>query len=207
MSMGIVLNSGKVIDLSKFKEDDVDIKDIAHHLAYSCRYNGATKVFFPIATHSVMVAQQLRDEGFNEIVQLAGLLHDSAEAYTGDIIRPIKAMIPEIEEFEYSILEVVLKVFLGDKITMDSDEWKAVVKADDRMLRTEVDYMMPEVEWDIPYESYDITSRPAKMLFEMSRTDYDTKCNPRGAERLFTNAFKKLKKEIDDDKESKDSRD
>ena len=42
-----------------------------------------------------------------ENLALCGLLHDAAEAYMGDIIRPLKCAIPEIVEFEQKIWRVI----------------------------------------------------------------------------------------------------
>lgn len=64
---------------------DVDIRDIAHALARQCRYNGHVEAFLSVARHSINVAERL-PKG----LQLAGLLHDAAEAYLGDLPRPLK---------------------------------------------------------------------------------------------------------------------
>ena len=36
--------------------DDVAIEDIAHGLAYQCRFNGQTSAFYSVAQHSLIVA-------------------------------------------------------------------------------------------------------------------------------------------------------
>lgn len=68
---------------------DVVIEDIAHHLARKCRFNGATRRFYSVAQHSVLVAESLVGRGVG--VQLLGLLHDAAEAYLPDVARPYKS--------------------------------------------------------------------------------------------------------------------
>lgn len=71
------------------RPEEVCIRDIAHHLAHICRFNGACRVHYSVAQHSVMVADLLPDE-----LKLWGLLHDATEAYVGDMVRPLKRNMP-----------------------------------------------------------------------------------------------------------------
>lgn len=66
-------------------EDEIDIVDIAHALALTCRYTGHCMTFFSVAQHSVMVSRMVP-----ECDALWGLMHDSAEAYVTDVALPIK---------------------------------------------------------------------------------------------------------------------
>lgn len=74
----------------KMTEDDIEITDIAHALSRQCRYNGHTSGFLSVARHCVWVSQRLQDRGYGRKTVLTGLLHDAAEAYLGDMIRPLK---------------------------------------------------------------------------------------------------------------------
>ena len=97
--------TGRRVDPLTMTYDEVDIRDIAHALARQCRYNGHTFGHLSVARHSLWVSDVLidryRDDGW---IGFAGLLHDAAEAYTGDLIRPLKnhprlgAAFAEIEE-------------------------------------------------------------------------------------------------------------
>lgn len=85
----------------------VRVEDIAHHLALQCRYAGATRDFYSVAQHCVIaseeVERELRERVFqncapgdsvdlveSRAVAFLALLHDAAEAYVQDIIRPLK---------------------------------------------------------------------------------------------------------------------
>ena len=83
--------------------DEVCIEDIAHHLANQCRFAGACRAFYSVAQHSVLVSCAVPSED-----QKWGLLHDAAEAYLQDLIRPIKAASALGEEYR-KIEDLVLR--------------------------------------------------------------------------------------------------
>jgi 5'-deoxynucleotidase YfbR-like HD superfamily hydrolase len=100
--------SGRIDPLNPVA-DEVNIEDIAHALARQCRYNGHCVGFLSVARHSIWVAERLAAQGHNKTMQLTGLLHDAAEAYLGDLVRPLKhtpfgALYLEVE----AALEVVI---------------------------------------------------------------------------------------------------
>jgi hypothetical protein len=70
------------------KPEDIFMEDIAHHLALMNRYAGASPQPISVAEHSVRVARRLAGHPIE--YQLAGLLHDSEEAYFLDMPSPIK---------------------------------------------------------------------------------------------------------------------
>ncbi len=72
--------------------EDIWIEDIAWQLARQCRFNGALREgieIYTIAQHSCLVSDHCPDK-----FKLEGLLHDAAEAYIGDMIKPIKLQLP-----------------------------------------------------------------------------------------------------------------
>ena len=87
---------------------EVVIEDIAHSLAWRCRFNGHTKVYYSIAQHSVLVAECLCEMFPNDrAIQLWGLLHDAAEAYLPDVPGPIKPYLRGFDALEERILQVI----------------------------------------------------------------------------------------------------
>lgn len=102
----MLTNSGKAVYPLHLTADDICIEDIAHALSNICRYNGHTKRFYSVAEHSCLVARLCPPELF-----LCGLMHDAPEAYIGDHIRPIKALMPDIKKLDDDIWAVIAEKF------------------------------------------------------------------------------------------------
>ena len=77
----IMLASVKLFDFLDPHGSDFDIDDIAHSLAHICRYSGQCRAFYSVAEHSILVADTVAEFGYE------ALLHDSAEAFIGDVTR------------------------------------------------------------------------------------------------------------------------
>lgn len=86
--------------------EHVFIEDIAHALGMLCRYNGHCNRFYSVAEHSIFVSRALPSK-----LRLAGLLHDAAEAYISDLIRPVKPYIKEYKRIEQNILSVIVNKY------------------------------------------------------------------------------------------------
>lgn len=82
--------SGVVFEPLQPQLDRIHIEDIAHGLSMICRFGGHSREFYSVAEHSVYVSLAC-----DPADAMAGLLHDAAEAYVGDMIRPLKHM-PEM---------------------------------------------------------------------------------------------------------------
>ena len=99
--------SGLIFDFSKLDIDHLNIIDIAHSLSNQCRYNGHCSRFYSVAEHSVYVSRFSNMHGYG----LEGLLHDASEAYTSDIPKPLKDILPQYVEMEEKVQDLIADKF------------------------------------------------------------------------------------------------
>jgi hypothetical protein len=124
--------------------EELNVKDIAHALANTCRYGGHCIHYYSVAQHSVLVSHACKSQH-----ALTGLMHDAAEAYLGDMPRPIKHG-PGMGAFRSAerALERLIAARFGLVFPFPND----VVWADSALLATEKRDLLRklqvgEVEW------------------------------------------------------------
>lgn len=118
---------------------EIRMLDVAHALSNICRFGGHTKVFYSVAEHSVRVAQLLGSSaatlGVHEReLRLWGLLHDAAEAFVGDLVRPLKEEWPVFVEWEIELLDTILG---AHGLPLHQEAPTALKWADNKLLATE----------------------------------------------------------------------
>lgn len=166
--------SGRRFSLTRPDPDEIDIVDVAHHLANICRFTGATRSHYSVAQHSVLVSLHVRERG-----QLNALLHDAAEAYVGDVSRPVKY---REGMMDYRILEQRVDAAVRKKFRLEYDIYieDEIKKADDRAMATEVrDLLVPHPDWKrwLKFEPF-----PEKIV----------PLSPEAAEAAFLSRYKEL---------------
>ncbi len=84
--------------------EDVFLGDIAHALAFKCRYGGHTIRHYSVAEHSVLLSRLVPGEH-----ALAALFHDAGEAYLPDVFAPIKRYLAGFADIEHRVHAVILE--------------------------------------------------------------------------------------------------
>lgn len=135
--------SGIPFDLLNPRPEDVRLEDIAHGLANICRFNGHTHRFYSVAEHTVRMVRECSSDD----VIIHVLLHDAAEAYIGDISRPMRSALGSaVLPIEMNILKAIYTAFGVQWPTTEIA--KEVRMLDLRMLATEKrDLMSDRNEW------------------------------------------------------------
>lgn len=143
MNTKLVTYTGKVFDFLSPKPEMVCIEDIAHSLANLCRYTGHVRKFYSVGEHCILMALSDKCPGD----PMSKLLHDSAEAYIGDMASPWKSLLRVDSGYSYyettrlyetQILTVISKA-LGVPINNSAE----VKQSDMIMLATEVRDLIP----------------------------------------------------------------
>lgn len=138
------------------RTEDVSGEDIAHALSMQCRYNGHVQRFYSVAEHCVLLCdwayyRMPAANGGNRLnrveAALWALLHDAAEAYCGDMVRPLKLHMPDFCEVDDRLTAVIAERFgLVGSVVPD------VVKAiDTRILIDERTALLstPPADWSL----------------------------------------------------------
>ena len=151
--LNMALYSGKPFYPLDPSPDEVDIQDIAHSLSMTTRYGGHAKSFYTVAQHSVILSNIVSKEN-----AFVALMHDATEAYIGDLIRPIKYMLPKFIELEENIWRAValrynLPIVIPDEVKFH----------DTKICFTERNCLMNhtgETDWGHEVEPHDFIIEP-----------------------------------------------
>lgn len=130
--------SGMFVDTSAPDPSTILLKDIAHALANTCRFGGHCDGFYSVAEHAVFCSMRMERRGFGKSACLAALHHDDAEAYLGDIPKPMKPLLGDAYTHLTDLMDCAIVVGLDlpfdvsalhDPAVKDVDVWALLVEA------------------------------------------------------------------------------
>jgi hypothetical protein len=167
----------------QFHYDDpstIDWEDISRSLSRIPRYYGHTDGFYSVAQHSVACAELAKVRGLSTETQFVALMHDAAEAYCGDMTRPLKERLPKYNEIIESV-EANIAQYFGFQYPMPD----VIEKLD------------VEVYW---YERRGISSHPDIDVSDVPEPPYDVAqtlssyWSPEKSRREFRSRYKHLQR-------------
>jgi hypothetical protein len=129
--------NGNIISLDKLEPELICIEEIGTALGNICRFGGQVPEFYSVAQHSVLVTMlALIDDQSIETLKLC-LVHDAAEAYLGDVIKPLKVRLGGA----YSDIEHDFEAAIFSKFKVDETRMEIVKKYDKLALELEHDWL------------------------------------------------------------------
>ena len=201
-----MLTLGGQLNFNDMNVDDFHIEDIAHALSMICRFGGHCDRFYSVAEHSCLLADYFtnRYDFYNARI---ALMHDAGEAYTGDIIQPLRAWGRDIEDLEGECWKLIAEKFgLPGHITPE------VKEADTRLCLAEMikffkpkncDPSNPAVQEKWPEGlpgNWQGPSDPLVVSVNPSVLPHFHSWQPGKAKVEFLNRFERLQKMADDAK-------
>lgn len=171
----MIVAAGHYVDLEFPDPDDIEMQSIGAALSKICRFGGHVPRFYSVAEHSVLAATiAVEHEGIKCPTAIkAVFLHDAAEAYIGDMIRPLKNMMVEFRR-----IERLFERAIEQRFNVDFQEHADLIKrVDNMLLLAEKKKLFPDdsAQWSgldsiesVDVAFYFLQSDDAEILFQQT---------------------------------------
>ena len=101
-----MLRSGEPFSFTNPQPEDIHVEDIAYALSNLCRFGGHSAAFYSVAEHSIHCSMLVKKR-----YAMQALLHDATEAYVGDVVAPLKSLLPEYKQIEKRVWAAISEKF------------------------------------------------------------------------------------------------
>jgi hypothetical protein len=135
---------GRAVDLLAPTPESIDLEDIAFALSHQNRFNGHVGRY-SVAMHSVIVEAFMPPGTPVELRQQA-LLHDAAEAYIGDVVSPLKALLGNTWKTIEQRIEGAIALRFGIPLRFETFDDEDLESVDKRVLAAEAAVFFPEAQ-------------------------------------------------------------
>lgn len=149
--------TGVYVDTARPQAKTIYLQDIAHGLARTCRFGGQCSDFYSVAEHAVLCAWYADGRGaLNE--QLACLHHDDAEAYLGDVPRPMKKLLGGAYRVMTDRMDIAVCAALALPFGVNALHGPLVREADNWALLREAEVLLPSrgLGWSNQAANWDV---------------------------------------------------
>ncbi|MCA3194293.1 MULTISPECIES: YfbR-like 5'-deoxynucleotidase [unclassified Cupriavidus] len=170
----ILLSTGRYFDFTN--PCTLTVEEVAHALSKICRFTGHCRQFYSVAQHSVVVSRLVPKH-----LRKQALFHDAVETVVGDMVSPLKRLIPEYKALEKRCEAAILAGF-GLPATLDP----AVKHADRVALRTEQRDLMNKIGG--LWTSLEGIEPDAAHIFPLA---------PAAAEMMFLDTYRDIERSLD----------
>ena len=154
-----MVSTGRKFYILNPRVEDVDIRDIAHSLSLICRYGGHCREHYSVGQHSLYCSARAVELEADPLLQMHVLLHDAAECYLGDIVRPYKETLPSFSKLEDETMTVIYEALNLQLPTLEDE--KFIKRVDNEVLLAErrdivnhanIPWNIPAVAWGKPIQ-------------------------------------------------------
>lgn len=151
---------GNRIDFADPDPEQITLIAITRGLSQTCRFAGQSRSWYSVAEHSVRVALRVAEQNATEELVRAAFMHDAHEAFTGDLVRPLRHLLPELTTIQTLLDDAICRRF---DIDPDLLTHPAVQHADNVQLSIEGRLLLPGCDHEWP--TNDEPSREDKMQY------------------------------------------